>query len=122
TAHRALPYAWRHSLCSAFLHGAGTDRTEIRYRLRTAAGNVPRFRSAACPRVVAVFHLAAFQTHAPKCASNARTFAEWRPFCRQFESPSFLERRRQRPSLLAWRHLSVAGGRRLALFHRYRVE
>src|SRR5437773_5681331 len=122
SAYRALSHAGRHFLRRTFVHGAGANRTEIRYRARTAPGDGPRFRPAARPRVVALFHLAAFQTHAPKRDSNARTFAEWRPFRRRFESPSFLERRRQGPSLLAWCRLSVAGGRRLALFHRYRVE
>ena len=65
-AHRALPHVWRHALRRAFLHAARADRTEVRHHPGASARHVPRLRAAARPRMVALFHLAAFQTHAAR--------------------------------------------------------
>src|SRR5439155_9835152 len=105
TTHRALPHARRHSVRCALIHGAGFDRAEIRYGLRTLACDVARFRAAARARVVALFHVAAFQAHAPERDSNTRAFAQRGTYCRRSESADFLERRRQGSSLPARHHL-----------------
>src|SRR6266496_1962875 len=107
-ADRALPDAWRHSVRCALLHGADVDRAEIRYGTRAAAGDAPGFRPTAGARMVALFHLAAFQTHPRKRDSSPRAFTESRPFRGESESPGFLERRGEGPPFFAWRHLPVA--------------
>src|SRR6266567_9497027 len=98
-ADRALPDAWRHSVRGALVHGADVNRTEIRYGARAPAGDAPGFRPTAGARMVALFHLAAFQTHHRKRDSSTRAFAESRSFLRQSESPGFLERRGEGPAL-----------------------
>src|SRR5947208_2319870 len=107
TADRSLPHARWHAVRSALIHGSGFHRTEIRYGARTAAGDAPGFRPATGARLVALFHMVAFQTYAGKCDSRARTFARAHVFWAESESPRLLERRRQRSSLLAWRHFPV---------------
>ena len=73
--------------------------------------------------LVAVFHLAAFQTHTAQtsfgstniCPNGARSRGS-------LQSPRILERGGEGPPLFPGRNVSVAGRRRLALFHRYRLE
>src|SRR5438094_9160496 len=116
-AHCSLSDAGRHFLRGAFVHGAGADRTEIRYGARAPAGDDPGVCATARARIFPVFHLAAFQTNTGKRHSEARTFARTRALGRQPESPRILERAGEGPPLFAGRNVSVARRRRLALFH-----
>src|SRR5438105_1640582 len=74
-AHRALPDAGRHTLRRALLHGAHAHRAEVRHGPRALAGDASRLYATAGARVVALFHVAAFQTHAAQRYSSTRTFA-----------------------------------------------
>src|SRR6266700_4880473 len=107
-AARAIPDAWRHSVRGALVHGADVDRAEIRYGARAAVGDAPGLRPTARARMVALFHLAAFQTYPRKRDSRTRAFAESRPFRLHSESPGFLERRGEGPALCDWLHLPAA--------------
>src|SRR5438132_4256428 len=120
-ADRALPDAWRHFVRGALVHGADVDRTEIRYGARAAAGDAPGFRPTARARMVALFHVAAFQTHPRKRDSGTRAFAESRPFRLQSESPGFLERRGAGAALFAGRHPPGARCSGRALVNRCRL-
>src|SRR2546423_183314 len=108
-AHRSLSDARRHPVRGAFVHGAGSDRTEIRYSARAAACDAPGVCPAARAGIFSLFHVATVQTHTGKRDSEARTFAETRPFRRRLAPPSFLERAGQGPSLSAGGRLSVIG-------------
>ena len=55
------------------------------------------FVATARARMVALFHLAAFQTHTRKRDPGARTSAGAQPSCGQSEPPSLLERRGEGP-------------------------
>src|SRR5262245_45690258 len=121
-AHRSVPDARRHFLRGAFVHGAGADRTKIRHGARAPAGDDPRVCATARARVLPVFYLATFQTHTGKRGSEARAFARSRPVSGQPQSSRILERAWEGPPLFPGRNVSVAGRRRLALFHRQRLE
>src|SRR5437667_514836 len=108
-AHRSLSDAGRHPMRGAVVHGAGSDRTEIRYGAREAPRDAPGVCPAARARIFSLFHVAALQTHTGKRDSEARTFAGTHPLCRQPDPPSFLERAGQGPSLSAGGRLSVIG-------------
>src|SRR5882724_10409816 len=114
-ANCSVPDGGRHFLRSAFVHGAGADRTKIRHGTRASAGHDPGVCATARARIFPVFHLAAFQTHAGKRYSEARTFAGTRALTRQPESPRILERRGEGSPLFPRRNISVARRRRLAL-------
>src|SRR5438876_7895532 len=86
-AHCSVPDAGWHFLRSAFVHGAGADRTTIRHGARAPAGYDPRVCATARARILPVFHMAAFQTHTGKRHSETRTFARERALARQPESP-----------------------------------
>src|SRR6266404_4212139 len=108
-AHSSLSDARRHPLRGAVVHGAGSDRTEIRYGARAAPRDAPGVCPAARARIFSLFHVATLQTHTGKRDSEARTFAGTRPLRRQPESPSFLERPGKGPSLFVGGHFSVVG-------------
>src|SRR5437773_7228248 len=121
-AHCSVPDAGRHLLRGAFVHGAGADRTKIRYGARAPVGDDPGVCATARARILPIFYLAAFQTHTGKRHSEARTFARKRALARQPESTRILERAGEGPPLFVRRNVSVAGRRRLALFRRQRLE
>src|SRR6476660_1952823 len=98
-AHRSLSDAGRHPVRGVVVHGAGADRTEIRYGPREAPRDAPGVCPAAGAWIFSLFHLATLQTHTGKRDSEARKFAGTRPLRRQPEPPSFLERPGQGPSL-----------------------
>src|SRR5512132_1862770 len=117
-AHCSVPDAGRHFLRGAFVHGTGADRTKTRHGAGTPAGHDPGVCATARARILTVFHLAAFQTHTGKRHPEARTFARTCALARQSESPGILERAGEGPPLFPGRNVSVAGRRRLAVFHR----
>src|SRR5881227_3575085 len=108
-AHRSLSDARRYPVRGAFVHGAGSDRTEIRYSARAAACDAPGVCPAARAGIFSLFHVATLQTHTGKRDSEARTLTATRPVRRRLESPSFLERPGQGSSLSAGCNLSVVG-------------
>src|SRR5262245_14197449 len=81
-AHCSVPDAGWHFLRSAFVHGSGANRTEIRHSARALTGDDPRVCATASARILSLFHLAAVQTHTGKCHSEARTFARKRALAR----------------------------------------
>src|SRR5438445_11150604 len=88
-ADRALPDAWRHFVRGALVHGADVDRTEIRYGARAVAGDAPGFRPTARARMVALFHVAAFQTHPGSGDGALRALPDTPPFARSVGSAGF---------------------------------
>src|ERR1044071_8813528 len=108
-ADRSLPHAGRHPVRGPVVHGAGSDRAEIRHGARAAPRDAPGICTAARTRIFSLFHLAPLQTHTGERDSEARTSPGARPLRSEPESPGFLERPRQGPSLFAWGHLSVVG-------------
>src|ERR1700730_302722 len=120
--HRTLSHVWRHIVRGPLLYGARPYRTEVRHRDRAPAHDVFGLCSTAGARMVALFHLVAFQTHAAERDQGPRTSSCRRQFWRRSESPNFLERTGEGPPLLARCHLPIARRRRLALLHRYRLE
>src|SRR5438045_3338696 len=62
-ADRSLFNVGRHTLRRPLLYGSGSDRTALRYHSFAFAGDVASFRATARPWLVALLHLAAFQTH-----------------------------------------------------------
>src|SRR5437667_5325629 len=121
-AHCSVPDAGWHFLRGAFVHGSGPDRTKIRHGARAPAGDDPCVCSTARARIFPVFHMAAVQADTSKRHSEARTFARKRALARQPEPACILERAGEGPPLLVRRSVSVARRRRLALFHRQRLE
>src|SRR4029077_3194630 len=107
-AHRAVPDAGRNFLRSAFVHGAGADRTKIRHSARATAGDDPGVCATARARILPVFYLAAFQTHTGQRHPEARTFARSRAVSGQPQSPRILERGGEGPTLFPGRNISVA--------------
>ena len=119
-----LPYLmFGGTLCVAIsLHAAGADRAEVRHDRRASPRDVPRLRAAAGPRMVALFHLAPFQTDAAHRHQHARAIAGRRGIHPRFAQSQLLERRRERSPSSARLDVRIARRRRLALFERYRLE
>src|SRR3954469_19868078 len=107
-AHCPIPDARRHFLRRSFVHGAGTDRTKIRYGARASAGDDPRVCATARARIFPIFHLAPFQTHTSKRHPEARTFTRRRALARELESPRILERGGEGPPLFPRRNVSAS--------------
>ena len=91
-ADRAVPDVRRNALRGDLVHAARTDRAEVRHDCRAPSCYVPRVCAAARPRMVALFHLAPFQTHPAHSDQQARTTAGGRGVRREFTPSLLLER------------------------------
>src|SRR5207237_1139268 len=122
SADRALSDAGRNILRRDLLYAAGADRAEVRYRRGAIARHLSRFRAAARPRLVALLHLAPFQTDAPRRDRRARAIAGRRGIHPGIAQSQLLERGRERSPSFARLDVRIARRRRLALFERHRLE
>src|SRR5690242_7551897 len=113
-ADRSLSHARRNADRGAFLHGPGSDRTEVRHRAGAFTGDVPGVCATTSARIFALLYLASLQTDAAQCYQQTRTITGGRDGPRTAQT-RFLERRGERSASFARRNLPIARGRRLAL-------